>query len=335
MSENKTPVFRISKNDIIWSVRTFVISALVAFMLSILLYATTFILTEPTFVDEAIISTATAATAKVAVTAKYISPLWALFIFNSIAALCASIGTPLFLLVHPMMLADIRFRETHSKYASIFIAFERLLMPLNRLLEKIVHRIDEKFPYSEKDTSEKEGIWEYSGYTQAEYRMFAYMLPYTIPIMIVLVNGILMGILLAFFVFNGALDGYEMGGLKVVALGIGYTIIYFTISIIPHGIIEIPAILIAASLGYNFASTHATRVIDKGLFYGNTYESVKKDIDEVLADIRLYFSSGHVWKISATVVLMLLLAAHIEANITQDIVDNVMLWLEGHIMNKT
>jgi hypothetical protein len=328
MPDTASHSFSIRYKDLLWSAKTFSMSVVTAFVCSMLLYTFMFIIAEPAPMNEAIVSTATAATAKVVVTAEYISPVWAIFIFNSIAALSASVGTGLFLYIHPLLVSDIRLRPNNRIYASFSIAFERMLMPANRVLQKLAHRLDDDFPYPEISDPAKEGIWKYCGYTREDYRMFAYMLPYTIPFMIMIVNGLLMGILLAFFLFNGSLTGYEMLGIKGIAIGIAYNLTYFFISIVPHGIIEIPAILLAAALGYRFARVQSLEVTGKGLFLGDSPESLKKDVSEVLATAKMYLTSRYLWKISAFIVMTLLAAAYIEAHLTSGIVDIVMKELD-------
>jgi hypothetical protein len=328
MPDTTSHSFSIRYKDLLWSAKTFSMSVVTAFVCSMVLYTFMFIIAEPAPVNEAIVSTATAATAKVVITAEYISPIWAIFIFNSIAALSATVGTGLFLIIHPLMASDIRLRPNNRIYASFSITFERILMPANRLLQKLAHRLDDDFPYPEISDPAKEGIWKYCGYTREDYRMFAYMLPYTIPFMIMIVNGLLMGILLAFFFFNGFLTGYELFGVKGILIGINYNLIYFFISIVPHGIIEIPAILLAAALGYRFARVQSLEVTGKGLFFGDSPESLKKDVSEVLATAKLYLTSRYLWKISAFIVMTLLAAAYIEAHLTSGIVDIVMKELD-------
>jgi len=331
MSYQNNQYFSIRHKDLLWSARTFILSVLAAFVFSMLLYTFMFIAAEPAPVNEAIVSTASAATAKVVVTAEYISPLWAIFIFNSIAALSASAGTGLFLLIHPLLISDIRLRPGHRIYASFSIAFERMLMPANRMLQRLAHYLDADFPYTTANDTAKDGFWKYCGYSREDYRMLAYMLPYTIPFLILIVNGALMGILLAFFIFNGLMTGFEMFGIEGMHVGVLYNLTYFIISIVPHGIIEIPALLLAASLGYRFARVESHEIIQKGLFLGNSFESMKLDVATVLDTAKGYIFSGYVWKVFAVTVLMLLFAAYIEAYVTLGIVERVMLELDEFV----
>ncbi|MDI3539468.1 MAG: hypothetical protein PWQ52_591 [Methanolobus sp.] len=330
MSPTNKQTFAIDHRDLMWSSKTFVLSVLTAFLISMLLYTFMLIASEPAPVDEAIVSTASAATAKVVVASEYISPMWAIFVFNSIAALMASVGTGALLFIHPLLISDIRMRSGHSRYASLSIDFERMLVPGNRLLQKLAHRMDAGFPYTDAN-SPKEGVWKYCGYSREDYRMLAYMLPFTIPLMIMVVNGILVGILLAFFIFNGSLTGFEMFGSKGIFIGVFYNLSYFVVSIVPHGIIEIPALLLAAAMGYSFARFQSSEIVRKGLFLGNSYGDLKTDVALVFDTAKEYMLSGYLWKMSAIILLMLLFAAYMETYVTLQIVERVMLELGGFL----
>ncbi len=333
MSEPTTR-FQVNKKDLLWSVKTFSASLLIALVFSMVLYSFTMTLSEPAPVNYAITSTASAATAKVVVTAEYISPMWAIFIFNSLAVFSASVGTGLFLLIHPLLVRDIEMRTGSKTYTFISISFERLLMPLNRLLQKVVSSRDPDFASMQKTGPKKEGtIWQYCGYGKDDYRMLAYMLPYIVPVMILVVNGALMGILLAFFVFNGALTGFQLFGEDGIIIGMLYNVAYFVISIVPHGIIEIPAILLAAAVGRRFAYIQSHEIMNKGLFLGDSIESLKIDVSRVIGTVKEYVSSRYLWKMFGLMVIMLLLAAYIETYVTLEIVERVMSVLD-HFVEK-
>ncbi|WP_340819904.1 stage II sporulation protein M [Methanolobus sp. WCC4] len=329
MDEN---MYMIGMKDIRWTIRVFLLSAIIAFFLSIVAYILTLAFAEPEPVSEVIMSTASAATAKVEVTSNYIDPMWSIFIFNSIAATCAVIGTGLFMMVHTLLIADIAMRPKHRIYSRFSIIFEIAMKPLYTLLIKITALVDRDFSLIGKSEDKVEGtIWEYCGYGKDEYRMFSYMLPYTVPLLILMVNGALMGILLAFFVFNGAMTGFELFGTKGIFIGLLYNAVYFFISIIPHGIIEIPVILVAAALGYRFAYSQAHDVIDKELFDRNDIIGLKEDAAYTSAAAREYILSGYTWKMLAIIILILLIAAYIETDITLKVVDHVMAVLDGYL----
>ncbi|WP_319506113.1 stage II sporulation protein M [uncultured Methanolobus sp.] len=324
--------FKISSKDVKWSVSVFMLSAISAFVFGIVAYILMLAFAEPEPVSEVIISTASAATAKVVVTSNYISPMWAIFIFNSIAASCAVIGTGLFMMVHQMLISDISIRPKYRLYARFSVLFEKIIMPVNRLLIEITNLVDRDFSSIGRSGQDKKGtIWQYCGYGKDEYRMFAYMIPYTVPLLILIVNGFLMGILFAFFTFNGAMTGFQLFGMEGIAIGILYNVIYFFISIVPHGIIEIPIILVAAALGYRFAYIQAHDVTDKELFNGNDIEILKKDASYIFGTTKEYILSGYTWKMLGIIILTLLVAAYIETYMTLGIVEKVMQVLDGYV----
>ncbi|SFM72863.1 stage II sporulation protein M [Methanolobus profundi] len=323
---------KVGTRDIKWVTRVFLLSMIFAFTLGIVAYILTLTFAEPEPVSEAIVSTASAATAKVVITSNYIDPMWAIFIFNSIAASAAVIGSGLFIMVHHLLIGDIAMRPYHRIYTRFSILFELAMRPLYTLLIKITAIVDRDFLSIKNSYGEEEDtIWQYCGYGRDEYRKFSYMLPFTVPLMILMVNGALMGILLAFFTFNGAMTGFELFGNKGIIVGLLYNVIYFFIAIVPHGIIEIPAILLATAIGYRFAYVQAHEVIDKGLFNKDDIEELKKDVAYTSAAARDYILSRYTWKMLGVIILILLVAAYIETYVTLGIADHVMQTIDEKI----
>jgi uncharacterized membrane protein SpoIIM required for sporulation len=332
MIKKKNYSFRLEKKNVFWSVKYFSFAIIVAFILSIAMYSVMLLVSEPAYVDEAIITTASAAVAKVEITAEYINPMWSLFIFNSIAVFSAVIGTSLFPFIHPMMIGEIELRSKHPVYAHCSIVIEKMMMPANRLIQKLVTIADRDFPsIRTKPEDDTDSMWKNCGYEKVDYHKFAYILPYTVPVMIILVNGFLIGILMAFFTFNGALTGFQIFGTKGILIGIIYNLIYFVISILPHGIIELPVILVAAALGYRFAFVQSHEVKNENLFLGDTIEIAKTDVAQVIEITKNYMSSLYVWKMLAIMIFMLLIAAYIEINVTGNVVESTMNLLDGFI----
>jgi len=333
-TNKKQYCFLIKKKEIVWSAKYFSFAILIAFFLSILVYSVMFLISEPAHVDESIVVTASAAVAKVEITAEYINPVWSVFIFNSIAVLIAVIGSSLFIYVHPIMIGEIELRSRYLTYASISIAMEKILMPFNKLLQRSLTFIDSDFPgITTEKSNDSDSMWQYCGYEKSDYHKFAYMLPYTLPVMILLVNGFLLGILLAFFTFNGALTGFQIFGTKGILVGIIYNLAYFFISIIPHGIIELPAILLAAALGYRFAFIQSHEVKNKELFLGDNIKEAKQDVTRILDITKEYLSSLYIWKMLIIMISMLLVASYIEINMTGNIAEKTMIALD-HLVEK-
>ncbi|WMW23846.1 stage II sporulation protein M [Methanolobus sediminis] len=324
--------FNIGTKDIVWTCRVFLLSVFFAFILAMIAYVLTFLFAEPEPVSEVIMSTASAATSKVEVTSNYINPMWAIFFFNSIAACCAVIGTGLFMMIHKLLIGDIAMRPKNRHYANISILMEKTMMPLYKILIRIASSLDPDMLQIKNENEEKEGtIWQYCGYGKYEYRMFSYMLPYTVPLLILIVNGMLMGILLAYFTFNGALTGFDLFGTRGILLGLFYNVVYFFISIIPHGIIEIPTILVAGAVGYHFAYIQAHEVIKNKLFTGDEIESLLRDSRYVFKTTKDYLLSTYTWKMVVLIIVALLLAAYIETYVTLGIVDKVMTTIDGSL----
>ena len=327
--------FRIDIKDFLWSVKLFTASAIVACMLSIALYVVMTIFAEPQPVSTAIAATASAAMAKVEVGARYISPMWSIFMFNTIAIFTASFGTGFFSYIHNVFSGEFSFRSKHRIYAAISIKIDKLFTVFYRHIRHIASIFDPRFSeikinveertgehtYSDEETS---SVWDLCGYTRDDYRMFAYILPYTVPVLILLVNGMLLGVLLAFFIFNGAMSGYEIMGLQGIVVGIFYTLSYFVFSILPHGIIELPVLFLAASLGYRFAYVQSKAVVDEGFFLDDDIESINRDVSRINSITAVYLKSGYLWGVFGVAVGLLLVAAYIEIYVTPEILECVM-----------
>lgn len=341
--------FRINIKDFLWSVKLFAISGIVAFIFSIAVYAVMTIFSEPQPVDDAIVATASTAMSKVEIGTRYVSPMWSIFVFNTIAIFTASFGTGLFPYIHNLLIGEFSFRSKHRVYTAISIKIDKLFTFIYRQLQRIASIFDPGFPKIkinmknkietqtgikteirtevEEQTHQGDGtssVWDLCVYTRDDYRMFAYTLPYTIPVLILLVNGFLFGILLAFFVFNGAMSGYEIMGLEGIVIGGFYTFSYFGFSILPHGIIELPVLFLAASVGYKFAYVQSNAVADDGFFLGDDIESVKEDVLRINSITAMYLRSGYLWNVFGVAVGLLLVAAYIEIYVTPEIVEYVM-----------
>lgn len=335
MSKTSDDQFRIGTKEFLWSVKLFTASAIVACILSIAVYVVMTIFAEPEPVSTAIAATASAAMAKVEVGARYISPMWSIFVFNTIAIFTASFGTGFLSYIHNIFSGEFSFRSKHRVYAAISIRIDKLFTVFYRQIRRIASIFDPGFSKIninvEERTDEnihpndkKSSVWDLCGYTRDDYRMFAYILPYTVPVLILLVNGFLLGVLLAFFIFNGAMSGYEIMGLQGIVVGVFYTISYFIFSILPHGIIELPVLFLAASLGYKFAYVQSNAVADDGFFLDDDIESINRDVSRINSTTAMYLGSRYLWSVFGVAVMLLLVAAYVEIYVTPAIVEYVM-----------
>ena len=333
MSSPSGNQFRIGITEFLWSVKLFASSVIVAFILSIAVYVVMTIFAEPEPVSTAIAATASAAMAKVEVGARYISPMWSIFVFNTIAIFTASFGTGFFSYIHNIFSGEFSFRSKHRIYAAISIKIDKLFTVFYRHIRRTASifdpgfskiNIENKTDENTHQDDETSSVWDFCGYTRDDYRMFAYILPYTVPVLILLVNGMLLGVLLAFFIFNGAMSGYEIMGLQGIVIGVFYTLSYFVFSILPHGIIELPVLFLAASLGYRFAYVQSKAVVDEGFFLGDDIESINMDVSRINSITAMYLRSGYLWGVFGVAVGLLLIAAYIEIYVTPWVVEYVM-----------
>jgi uncharacterized membrane protein SpoIIM required for sporulation len=315
-------MFRGSRKEFLWALRIFSGSALVASILSSVIYILMMMLSDPEPVSSAIATTAVAATSKVEIAARYISPFVSIFLFNTIAALTASMGAGMFLLIHNVLVKEIDLRSRHRRYADISIRMEKLLIPFHKIFKRIFSV--ETIYHSDKDVSTGHSIWDLCGYTKDDYRSFARMLPHVVPSLTLVANGVLFGILFSFFMFNGAVEGYRTMGAEGVGLGILYNIVYFATSIIPHGILELPALFMAAALGHGFANMQSKAIIKEGLFTGDDMVDMKRDVAHINSITIDLLRSGYFWKILLTITCVLMMAAYIEVYVTPEIVEDVM-----------
>lgn len=331
MIQNPDDPFRTGWPEFFWSARLFVASATLACLLGIAVYLIMVIFAEPEPVSSAITATAAAATAKVEVGARYISPMWSIFVFNTIAVFTASFGTGLFSYVHNALCSELRLRSKYRIYAAVSIRIDQVFTVFYKLIRRVATLCNPRFSRFEKQLHPSEtpsSVWCLCGYTKDDYRMFACILPYTVPVLVLVVNGMLTGILLAFFVFNGALEGYGILGLKGIAVGVFYTLSYFVVSILPHGIIELPVLFFAAAIGYRFAFVQSDAVLNDVLFDGDDIESVNRDVSRINSLAGKYFRSRFLWAVFAMAVMLLLVAAYIEVYVTPQVVEDVMFGVE-------
>jgi uncharacterized membrane protein SpoIIM required for sporulation len=336
MNQNPDGLFRTGLPEFLWSTRLFFASATLACLFSIAVYLFMLMVAEPEPVSEVITAAAAAATAKVEAGSRYVSPMWSIFVSNTIAAFTASFGTGVFSYVHNVLGSELELRTKHRRYANISIKFDRAFTVLYKLIRYVASLCDSRFSRFEKQIEPSEtpssSVWRSCGYTKDDYRMFAYLLPYTVPVLVLVVNGMLTGILLAYFVFNGALGGYEILGWKGIAVGLFYTLSYFVVSILPHGIIELPVLFFAAAVGYRFAVVQSDAVLNDFLFEGNDIESVNRDVSRINSITGKYLRSRYLRTVFSVVVVLLLLAAYIEVYVTPVVMENVMLAVE-RLMN--
>lgn len=326
-------IFNVEKTDIFWSLKLFILSIIFACLLGFVVYLVMNFYTGPETVNNAISTTSSAAVKKVEVSSRYISLMWSIFIFNIIAAFTASFGTGIFVYIHHVLIGDLKHRTKHQKYSSISIKTEHMFKEFFRK----INYINAKNDTSHKQTGDtiqdpKGSIWYYSGFTEYDYRKIAQLLPHTIPLIIVVVNGMLVGLLLSYITFNGILDGYEIMGLKGIFLGSIYSLSYYFSTILPHGILELPALLLAAAIGHKFARVQSNLVYNKRLFIGYDIENINQSLEYINSTTVVYLKSKPLWILFSSVTAILLIAAYIEVYITPEFIELTMNTMDSIIL---
>ncbi|MGM0770778.1 MAG: stage II sporulation protein M [Halobacteriota archaeon] len=331
--------FKIKRDDLIWSVKLFILFALLAFVFSISVYTVAYFFSQPEVatsvviptaqasaseidvVNDAIVSTSEAATYKVHFGARYIGPLYSVFVFNTIAIFVTSIGTAVITYSHRFTFREIMFRSRHPFYCRIISVLDRPSPIVLSFIRKAAVRLYPQIGHYQeaKKSGGSDFIWNNCSYNGEDYRAVASTLPLIFPVLTLLLNGIIAGIVLALFIFNGILWGSSIAGFTGIFLGADFAFVYYLASISPHGIIELPAIFIATSLAYRFSRAYSEEIMEGHLFEAESYEDIKKDIRRIESFTGNYLRSRYMWKIFSVMIFMLLVAAYIEIQLTPQI----------------
>ncbi|AKB84065.1 stage II sporulation protein M [Methanococcoides methylutens] len=339
MKREEVDRFKIKRRDVIWSVKLFILFAALAFVFSISVYVVAYFFSQPEAtssvviptaqaatseidaVNDAIVSTSAAATSKVDVGARYVGPIYSVFVFNTIAILVTAIGTGAITYSHRFAFREIIFRSRHPFYCRIISGLDKPSPIFLSFIRKTAARIYPEIRQYQTTEKRKDpnSIWKNCSYHGEDYRAVALMLPLIFPVLTLLLNGIIAGIVLALFLFNGILWGSQTAGLAGIFLGADFAFVYYLASISPHGIIELPVIFIATSLAYRFSRVHSEEIIRGNLFEADSYEDIKKDIKVIESVTRAYLRSGYMWKTFSIMILLLLIAAYIEIQLTPKI----------------
>ncbi len=328
----------INAREMAWSIKMFAFFTIVSFAGSIAIYLILINFAQHQALDLAITTTTQRATAKVEVGARYTSEFWSILFFNSVALVIAAAGTGPFLYIHSVIYKEIRLRTQHPLYARLSSDAERLMTSSFKRNQNLIIKLKPELAHILPDSDdlkkkELDPISELCGYSKYDYRMFAATVPYLVPLLVLLANGVLLGMLLAYFTFNTVLAGYQVAGLFGMGIGLIYGLSYFTVSLIPHGIIEIPALLIATCIGYHFATIHSSAVIKEDLFLGEDLGSIGRDVKRINQISREVLSHSCFWNTTAMTLAMLIFAAYIETRITPSIINITLQYMNSTLLS--
>lgn len=325
MELKKRDSFHVGKQEILWSLKIFLITVFISWMGSMLFYFLSLASASSDSVDMAITSATSMAMKKVDSAAEHLSLMWSIFLFNSLAVVTTSVGTGLLPFIQKIAISELKLRARNQRYSRFSVKLEKIFQLLNSHIKDGVQKLDPGVSrLRAQDNSEEEGsIWKRANYNKENFRVLAYIIPYLIPIITLTLNGMLLGIMFAFFTFNGALSSYDLTGPQGIIPGILFSISYFLAFILPHGIIELPVIITATAVGYRFARVYSGKILDDKLLSGNDAESLERDISYMNSIATAYIRSHYLWTVASIMLILLWTAAYIEANITPGVAQQV------------
>lgn len=329
MENRKENNFHITKREVCWSVKLFTIAVLISCFLSMLFYILSLVSSSSESVDMAITSTTSIAMHKVDSAAKHLDLIWSIFLFNSLAVVTTSIGPGILSYIQNISVAELKLRARNKKYTTLSVKLEKLFQLLTLVIKDILQKLDPDVSrLKAQDNSEKAGsIWKRANYSKENFRLLAYVIPYLIPVITLTMNGMLLGITLSFFVFNGALSLYDFTGSQGIVPGMLFSIAYFLAHILPHGIIELPIIIIADAIGYRFARMYSGKILEDKLLLGDEIEKLERDMRSINDIASAYIRSRYLWAMVSIMLTFLWVAAWIETNITPTIAQEVANFL--------
>ena len=329
MENRKENNFHITKREVCWSVKLFTIAVLISCFLSMLFYILSLVSFSSESVDMAITSTTSIAMHKVDSAAKHLDLIWSIFLFNSLAVVTTSIGPGILSYIQNISVAELKLRARNKKYTTLSVKLEKLFQLVTLVIKDILQKLDPDVSrLRAQDNSEKaDSVWKRANYSKENFRLLAYVIPYLIPVITLTMNGMLLGITLSFFVFNGALSFYDLAGSQGIVPGMLFSIAYFLAHILPHGIIELPVIIIAGAIGYRFARMYSGKILEDKLLLSDEIEKLERDMMIINDIAAAYIRSRYLWAMVSIILVFLWVAAWIEANITPTIAQEVANFL--------
>ena len=325
MKTKKENEFHVGWQEIQWSVKTFTFALFISWTVSMLFYFLSLAAASPESMNTAITSGTSMAMKKVESAAEHVSLLWSIFLFNSLAVITTSVGTGFLPYIQNISLAEIKLRSRNQNYTTYSVKVEKLFQLFNSRIMHSVERLDPALAsLRAQNNSEKEmSIWKSAKYNKGHFRSLAYMIPYLIPIMTLTLNGMLLGITLSFFIFNGTLSACDLIGMQGILTGFIYSVSCFLAFILPHGIIELPVIIIAAALGYRFARVYSHKILNDRLLLADEAESLERDVSYMNNIATEYIRSSYLWTLVSLMLILLLAAAYVETNLTPTVAQHV------------
>ncbi len=319
------------RQSFMWALKLFLISGGLAVGVWLLLFVVfTLVFTSP----EPVVSTTAAAVSLVmerVVGLEGWVGLWmALFVLNTCVAVVASTSSALLLFLLPLQVPDIQYRMAHPWYERVAKGLDKLLYVLWKPSFWVFARFDQGFARryeADPPSAQFQGVWRVCGYSGIGFRNIFSIFPFVIPALTAIINGSLIGVVLAVNLAMGAYTGFLTAGIPGLARGAGINVLYFLSAILPHGLLEISGLLLAIAVGQGFAVQYSNEIFERGLLLDHRLEGLDKDVRYLVTVTKRFLTSRRVLTTLVLIVGLLFLAAYIEAYITPTIMANVLTHL--------
>lgn len=255
--------------------------------------------------------------------------LWsAIFILNTVVAVFASLAGALLILTLPLEVADIRYRHAHptyNRFAKQLDSFGYQL--LWKHLITIFLRFDKFAKQNQAKTSYQSprGFWKMIGYSGSDFQNMFYILPFLIPALTSIVNGVVFGMVLTVTIVTGAFEGFLVAGGSGFVIGVAQQSLHFLAFTMPHGVIELLAIFSAIAIGYSFASKCTQDLVSQRLLIDHRLEVFERNINYLVTLAKQFLKSKALISALLLIICLLLFAAYIEVYITPEIAEKVVM----------
>ena len=322
----------VNRKAVIWVVKLFIKSSILTsgiwlglFMISII------VLGSPEPVSASTMDVVTIMLHRVVLIEEQVGLWMAIFILNTIVAVFASITGALLILTLPLEASDIRYRQAHPTYARFAKQLDNYGY---RLLWKNLIKIFQRFSTFAKqyhsDTAYYTplGFWKLVGYSRSDFQKMFSILPFLIPALTSIVNGVVFGMVFTVTIIQGAYEGFLTAGGSGFLHGIAQQSLHFLAFTMPHGVFELSAIFSAIAVGYSFADQFTRELISQQLLIDYRLELFEKNITCLATFSKQFLRSKTILYTLFLVICALLLAAYIEVYITPIIAERVVMIFE-------
>jgi len=318
----------INRKAVIWTVKLFTKSALLTSGIWLGLFTLSIIvLGSPEPVSVATMDVVAIMLQRVVFMEEQVGLWMAIFILNTIVAVFASIAGALLILTLPFEATDIRYRYTHPTYARASKQLDRYgYWLLWKNLITLFQRFDTFAKQYKTNTSQNTplGFWKLIGYSRSDFQRMFYILPFLIPALTAIVNGIVFGMVLTVTIIQGAYEGFLIGGGTGFMNGIAQQSLHFLAFTMPHGVLELSVIFSAIALGHSFADQFTRELISQRLLIDHRIEVFEKNISYLVTFSKQFLISKTMLFTLLLFSCVLFVAAYIEVYITPVIAESVV-----------